>query len=102
MDRNYNYFDYDLKRVIHARTTIRFEFIKELDFWNEIEGWFKANSAERPIYVTTSALRSVEVQCDFIPTNDELELPHVGDYYVDKDYKLYRCIEYTTVEEGNI
>ena len=76
-------------------------FLKEmgqLDFWNEISGWFHANindTIPHPVYVTKDAT-DVEIPADIVPRywdgeQGSLTSPIVaGAYVIDKEYKLYR------------
>lgn len=92
-----SYYDPDLDRHIYNHSGLLFKKVGELDFWNDISGWFHTNTRcynPHPVYDTTNG--EIEIPSD-VPVRTtwdgkigSLTSPIVaGAYLVDKDYNLY-------------
>lgn len=98
-----SYYDSYWEREIKRHSGLLFKKVGQLDFWNEISGWFHANTRctiPHPVYDTTDG--EVEIPSDVPVRNTwdgvlgSLTSPIVaGAYLVDKDYNLYRVYGWT-------
>ena len=89
----------DVERYAVSRYSgLHLKEVGELDFWNEISGWFHANvNAEipHPVYVSDYAL-DVEIPSDIETRRWDGDLGSLtspivsGAYVVDRNYKLYQ------------
>lgn len=79
------------------RNKLLFKKVGELDFWNEISGWFHSNSKcsiPHPVYDTTGGMIEIPSDVPVRTTWDgecgSLTSPIVaGAYIVDQNYNLY-------------
>lgn len=78
--------------------------ICDLDFWNEISGFIHCNYNYGHKIVDTT-YGEVEIPHDVEVTNMSVDssffLVAAGDYFINKDYEVYRCYGWNNVSGGS-